>query len=132
MGRPRSDLLTELEEYKDSIDGMEYSLRLDLVDSILEYMRDKNIPQSKFAEAMGKKPPQLSRIMHAVDNCTLRTVAEVFHVLGIRPQITKRSSEYQSTTRAESATVANPIAVIGKGTIHGHETNKAVIWYTHG
>ena len=87
------DLRTTLEEYQKSAEGYRSQLCLDLANIIVFGLRQRGWTQKQLAGAAKLSQPQLTRIIHARENCTFGTAGRIFHALGIdREQIKFKAS----------------------------------------
>lgn len=64
-------------------------LILEMTEFICKLMRDKNITRKQLAELLGKSKGFVSQLLNGGRNLTLRTLADIFYVLGYKiPHIT--------------------------------------------
>ena len=94
-----------------SVMGLEYDLRFDIVDFVLEKLRQKNLSQLGLSEKMNMKPSQLNRILSAEENLTLRTIARLYKTLNAKPKITERNIVIEGT-------VSEPVNILVNETIY--------------
>jgi len=78
-----------IETTDKSIIGYELKLRFDIIDFINKKLKEKGISKKELALKIGIKPSQLSRILRAEANITLRTVARIFHAFESKAEISE-------------------------------------------
>jgi plasmid maintenance system antidote protein VapI len=81
------DLLNDLAEFEESPDSAGYDLRLDLADIILRHLDGKDWTQRRLAEAAGMKPPFITRVTHAAQNCTFDVAGRLLFALGVKARL---------------------------------------------
>lgn len=86
------DLRKILNEFEASAFGFGVDLRFDLGDLLIKGMKDRGWSQKQLAEAVGKKPSFINRIIHGESNCTFDIAGLLLHAVGIRPSISCRSA----------------------------------------
>lgn len=79
-----------LQSTRESMLGMEYDLRFDLIDFIKMKLKENSMTQKSLAQKIKMKESQLTRILKAESNITLETVARIYHAFGCRPTISER------------------------------------------
>ena len=63
---------------------MELDMSFALADKIYMILREKNISQKQLAEKMGETEAEVSRWLGGTHNFTLRTIAKISDVLGVK------------------------------------------------
>ena len=63
---------------------MELDMSFALADKIDMILREKNISQKQLAEKMGETEAEVSRWLGGTHNFTLRTIAKISDVLGVK------------------------------------------------
>ncbi len=79
-----------LESTKESVVGLDFDMRFDVVDFIRKELAEKGLTQKQLALRMKMKDSQLTRILNAENNITLETIARIYHAFGCKPIITER------------------------------------------
>lgn len=77
----------QLKSAVGSIDEMEQSLYFDLTDFLYAKLAASSLKHKDLAKKVGMKESQISRILHADGNPTIKTIAKLFWALGGRPKI---------------------------------------------
>lgn len=95
-----SDAITSirqrLAEFQASPLGFGVSLRHDVARLIVDRLETLQWQQKDLAQALNKPESFVSRLIHRNANCTLETVGEVFHALGIKPHFVAREVAMQT------------------------------------
>jgi len=76
-----------LDDYEQSIEGIDFDMRMDLAEIITSSLADNRWSQVDLGSRSGIDPSVLSRLIHARENFTVRTVARIVHALGLRGKI---------------------------------------------
>lgn len=103
---------TILETTRESTVGRELDLRFDIIDFIKTRLRETELSQNSLALKMKMKDSQLTRILNAESNITLKTVARIYHAFGCRPTISERQ-EFAKTISEDN--VYKFVAIYGRG-----------------
>ena len=106
------DLLSDLDEFQETVEGFAVSLQLDLSELILRHLAERGWTQSRLAKAVGVKPPYITRLIHSDENCGIYTIAKVFHTLGVKPKLIAQEKEVRLTA------FENPQCVVDAGLHH--------------
>jgi len=88
-------------------------LILEVTETICELLEKEKISRKELAERLGKSKGFISQLLNGGRNLTLRTVADILHVLGYRASLTpfkegKQRQESNITSHAkQTRSVAN-------------------------
>lgn len=70
------------------------SFLFDVSEDILVAMRDKGVTRAELARRLGKKPPQITRLLDGAANMTLSTLSDIAFELGLT--LEKTFKEYSA------------------------------------
>ncbi|MCW5775814.1 MAG: helix-turn-helix transcriptional regulator [Phycisphaeraceae bacterium] len=116
-----SDILSRIQrklaEYQATPEGFGNSLRHDVAMLIVDRLEELGWHQRDLARVLGKPDSFISRLIHSDSNCTVETIGEVCHALGIKPLITARESRPTTALHAETRV---PV-IEATGDSHGEE-----------
>ena len=82
------ELEKQIRQYDNTPDGYSDSLRLDLSEIVLRHL-EGGMTQVKLANKAGIKPQMITRIVHAVSNCTFETAGKILFALGVKAKLTE-------------------------------------------
>jgi transcriptional regulator with XRE-family HTH domain len=88
-----NDIQDVLSATMDSVVGYETDLRFDIIDFLNENLQSDQMTQKELASKLKMKESQLCRIICGDENLTLKTIARIFHVFNIKPQIAERKDD---------------------------------------
>ena len=74
-------------KYEKDADFVAEGLAIAIIENALWVMKNENISRSDLARAMGVPKSQVSRILNAPPNLTLRSIARLALALGVKPQV---------------------------------------------
>lgn len=94
-------------------------LILDATELVYELMEDEGLNQRELAKRLGKSKGFVSQVLNGKRNMTLRTLADLFHVLGYRTRFqTSKLSDPVVPSRAKSNVVPMSDYWLGGWTPH--------------
>jgi DNA-binding phage protein len=96
------DIITATAE---TVDGVAQDILFDLIDIVENELVNRGLSRKWLAEKAGMKEPQLSRLMRAEGNPSIRTLARVFKALDIKPKLIKKLEEKISEKSEQDVTV---------------------------
>jgi transcriptional regulator with XRE-family HTH domain len=85
-------------------------LILEVTETICELLEKEKVSRKELAERLGKTKGFISQLLNGGRNLTLRTVADILHVLGYRASLTpfKESGQRQENNVIELRTIYTP------------------------
>jgi transcriptional regulator with XRE-family HTH domain len=85
-------------------------LILEVTEAICELLENEKLSRKELADRLGKTKGFVSQLLNGGRNLTLRTVADILHVLGYRAQLTpfKEGEKRQESDVMESRTTYTP------------------------
>lgn len=86
-----------LNRFTDSPEGVEYELRMNLAEIIIQNLKRHGWTQRKLADEAGKAESVITRIVHGQQNCSFHTVGEILYALGARASLIQNISETAAT-----------------------------------
>ena len=103
MSKIFRELLNDIREFENTPEGQGYDFRLDLADIIYRHLTDRGWTQKRLADATGMKAPQLTRIMHALSNCTFDTAGKILFALGAKGKLIEVGHPASTHSRPDAA-----------------------------
>jgi transcriptional regulator with XRE-family HTH domain len=89
-------------EFEKILDREEFILKVTEV--LCKVMRDENVSRKQLADLLGKSKGDVSQLLNGERNLTLRTVADILHVLGYRGLLS-----YKKLRKDENNVLSFPI-----------------------
>ncbi len=89
MTQDVQEILRALKQYEDTPESWGLELRLNVAEIIISALKRKGWRQGDLAREASMKESFISRVLHSNANCTLDTVARLFHALGVNAHMTE-------------------------------------------
>ena len=80
-------------------------LILEVTEVLCKIMRDEDITRKQLADLLGKSKGDVSQLLNGERNLTLRTVADILHVLGYKGFLTPRKETIENDESKDNVVI---------------------------